>query len=89
MSLTCQTARLMVSEYMNGELDAEAARLLEAHLHICDNCPPLYTALVEVRRRLRRLPHTTMPPGARQRLRGRLQRLTEQELPDGDHGGKG
>lgn len=51
--LTCQQARAMVSDYMNGDLDQERVQALEDHLQHCTSCPPLYASLVEVQRRLR------------------------------------
>ncbi len=51
--LTCQQARAMVSDYMNGDLDQEHVQALEDHLQHCTSCPPLYASLVEVQRHLR------------------------------------
>ncbi|GAC1644892.1 MAG: hypothetical protein NVS4B2_34500 [Chloroflexota bacterium] len=87
MSLTCGTARLMVSEYIDGELDAEAGKLLEAHLQTCANCPPLYAALIQVRRRLHQLPRVAVPPPMRQRIGRHLQRLARPIVRDDDKGG--
>ena len=53
LELTCQQARGMVSDYMNGDLDQERVQALEYHLQHCTSCPPLYASLVEVQRRLR------------------------------------
>jgi predicted anti-sigma-YlaC factor YlaD len=53
MMISCQAARAAVSDYIDGELDPALARLLEEHLRTCRTCPPLYAALVSVRRRLR------------------------------------
>ena len=44
--LSCAEARALVSDYIDGELGAPAARDLEAHLETCPNCPPLYASLV-------------------------------------------
>lgn len=55
MTMHCARARSLVSDYINGDLDAETATLLEEHLHECPNCPPLYAAFVTVRARLARL----------------------------------
>lgn len=51
--LTCQQARSLVSDYMNGDLDVQRIQELEYHLQHCSSCPPLYASLVEVQRRLR------------------------------------
>ncbi len=53
LELTCQQARAMVSDYMNGDLDQDRVQALEYHLQHCTACPPLYASLVEVQRRLR------------------------------------
>lgn len=53
LELTCQQARAMVSDYMNGDLDQERVQALEYHLLHCTSCPPLYASLVEVQRYLR------------------------------------
>ncbi|GAC1436954.1 MAG: hypothetical protein NVSMB65_11060 [Chloroflexota bacterium] len=50
--ISCQAARAAVSDYIDGILDPALARLLEEHLRTCAACPPLYSALVAVRRRL-------------------------------------
>ncbi len=50
--ISCQAARAAVSDYIDGALDPALARLLEDHLRTCAACPPLYAALVAVRRRL-------------------------------------
>lgn len=47
--MRCWDARKHVSDYMNGSLEAELARTVEAHLEVCPTCPPLYAALVGVR----------------------------------------
>lgn len=44
--LSCTEARSLVSDYIDGELDASAARDLESHLQTCAYCPPLYASLV-------------------------------------------
>lgn len=52
MKMRCDHARAMVSDYINGDLDAPTAALLEEHLRECPNCPPIYAALLAVRARL-------------------------------------
>ncbi|HEX3426313.1 MAG TPA: zf-HC2 domain-containing protein [Acidimicrobiales bacterium] len=44
--LSCWEARSLVSDYIDGELDATVARDLESHLETCAYCPPLYASLV-------------------------------------------
>lgn len=44
--LSCAEARALVSDYIDGELAAPAARDLEAHLETCAYCPPLYASLI-------------------------------------------
>jgi RNA polymerase sigma-70 factor (ECF subfamily) len=46
MNLSCAEARAMVSDYLDGELEAPFAQALERHLTSCASCPPLYASLV-------------------------------------------
>jgi RNA polymerase sigma-70 factor (ECF subfamily) len=46
--LRCWDARSHVSDYLDGELSADEAALVERHLETCPTCPPLYAALVGV-----------------------------------------
>jgi len=52
MVMRCAHARALVSDYINGDVDAPTATLLEEHLRECPNCPPIYASLVAVRARL-------------------------------------
>lgn len=47
--MRCWDARQHVSDYLDGTLDADTARTVEAHLERCPTCPPLYAALVGTR----------------------------------------
>ena len=53
--LSCPAARSLVSDYIDGDLDADLARSLEQHLETCPNCPPLYASLVETLAELKTL----------------------------------
>jgi RNA polymerase sigma-70 factor, ECF subfamily len=64
LELTCQQARAMVSDYMNGDLDRERVQALEDHLQHCTSCPPLYASLVEVQRHLRQEQRSALSPDA-------------------------
>ncbi|MDP9073600.1 MAG: zf-HC2 domain-containing protein [Actinomycetota bacterium] len=44
--LSCAEARALVSDYIDGELDASSAGDLEQHLVGCPSCPPLYASLI-------------------------------------------
>lgn len=69
--MRCWDARQQVSEYLNGDLDAATASLLERHLEVCPTCPPLYAALVGVRAQLGGLrdADAVVPPDLAARLR--------------------
>lgn len=54
--MRCQAVRNLVSDYLDGELDASAAAEVEAHLAHCPSCPPLAAALQAVLGQLRALP---------------------------------
>jgi RNA polymerase sigma-70 factor (ECF subfamily) len=68
--MRCWDARQHVSEYLNGDLDASTAAVLERHLGVCPTCPPLYASLVGVRTELGGLrdPDAVVPPNLRARL---------------------
>jgi RNA polymerase sigma-70 factor (ECF subfamily) len=72
--LNCWDARVKVSDYLDGELPADDARVLEEHLRKCPTCPPLYAALVGIRARLGALrdPDKVVPPHLRERIAGKL-----------------
>jgi RNA polymerase sigma-70 factor, ECF subfamily len=69
--MRCWDARQHVSEYLNGDLDAETAAVLERHLEVCPTCPPLYASLVGVRAELGGLrdPDAVVPPDLEAQLR--------------------
>lgn len=74
--MRCEEARSEVSAYLDGELPAERAALLEAHLGACATCPPLYQALAGVKGSLGALrdPDSVIPPALAERARARLER---------------
>lgn len=74
--MRCWDARQHVSDYLNGDLGIETARLVEAHLAACPTCPPLYAALVGVHGELGRLrdPDTVIGPDLVHDIRAALDR---------------
>jgi RNA polymerase sigma-70 factor (ECF subfamily) len=72
--LRCWRARRHVSAYLDGELDAATRTAVEAHLHDCPTCPPLYASLVGVRASLGGLrdPDTVVEDAIARRIRARL-----------------
>jgi RNA polymerase sigma-70 factor (ECF subfamily) len=72
--LRCWRARRHVSAYLDGELDAPTREAVEAHLHDCPTCPPLYASLVGVRASLGGLrdPDTVVESETASRIRARL-----------------
>jgi RNA polymerase sigma-70 factor (ECF subfamily) len=68
--LACWEARRRISEYLDGELPAREARLVERHLETCPTCPPLYAALVGTREALGALrdPDSVVPPDLAERI---------------------
>lgn len=77
--LSCPLARSMVSDYIDGELPADRARLLEDHLQTCQFCPPLYASLVETLAELKALDDVR---GVDQLVRRVLAALAEPPGPD-------
>lgn len=72
--LRCWDARRRVSEYLDGELPAADASLVERHLVVCPTCPPLYAALTGTRAALGALrdPNSVVPPDLAARIDERL-----------------
>jgi RNA polymerase sigma-70 factor (ECF subfamily) len=72
--LRCWNARSLVSEYLDGELEADQRAAVEAHLSTCPTCPPLYAALVGTQASLTGLrdPDSVVPPAVIARLRTRI-----------------
>ena len=72
--MPCWDARQHVSDYLDGDLAPELARLIESHLEVCPTCPPLYTALVGVQSELGRLrdPDSVIDPDLVARIQRRL-----------------
>lgn len=72
--LRCWDARRHVSNYLDGALQPDTARAVEAHLERCPTCPPLYAALVGVHDRLAdmRDPDTVIPPALEEKIAAAL-----------------
>lgn len=66
----CWSVRTRVSEYLDDELTAAEAALLQAHVASCPTCPPLYSAMVASVAAVAELrdPDTVIPPGLARRL---------------------
>jgi RNA polymerase sigma-70 factor, ECF subfamily len=73
--LRCWRARRHVSGYLDGELDDATRSAVEAHLHDCPTCPPLYASLVGVRASLGGLrdPDTVVERAMAARIRAGLE----------------
>ncbi len=69
--MRCWDARQYVSDYLNADLDADTAAMVNAHLATCPTCPPLYAALVGVHDELSRLrdPDSVIEPELVRRIR--------------------
>lgn len=74
--LRCWDARSRVSDYLDGDVDAPTAQMLQQHLETCPTCPPLVASLVGVRSQLGSLrdPDTVVDPALAERLRAALAR---------------
>ena len=69
--MRCWDARQHVSDYLDGLLPGNTARIVEAHLETCPTCPPLYAALVDTHERMSGLrdSDTVIPPDLAERIR--------------------
>lgn len=69
--MRCWDARKHVSDYLDGMLDEQTARTVEAHLGVCPTCPPLYAALVGTHQRLSTIrdADAVIPPELEERIR--------------------
>jgi anti-sigma factor RsiW len=76
---SCPEARSLVSDYIDGDLDADQALSLEQHLETCPHCPPLYASLVETLAELKALDDVSGVDRLVQRV---LAALTEPPAPD-------
>lgn len=76
--MRCWDARRHVSDYLDGQLAPDTARIVEAHLEVCPTCPPLYAALVDTHDRLGTLrdSDTVVPPDLAERIRTTLEGST-------------
>ncbi len=59
----CRRARALLSDHIDGELDAADHRFLSAHLAHCGRCRRILATLTAVIDNLRALPADEAPPG--------------------------
>ena len=62
--LLCVEVVELVSDYLDGELDPETARRVEAHLELCPACEVYVEQVRHTVRSLKRLPEDELPPHA-------------------------
>jgi len=67
--MNCQDAREVLEEYRRGELDPEAAALVQAHLAGCVRCQRLVEDAEAVTRLVRQLPRSPAPAGLARAVR--------------------
>jgi anti-sigma factor RsiW len=72
--MTCEEVLALLSDYLDGELDAKGLATVEAHLHACDGCTrfggQLRATVTALREHLRSAP--ALPERVRERLRSLL-----------------
>ncbi len=69
---TCKDVIGLLTEYMEGDLPAERARALEAHLDLCSACRGFLTSLGTTRDAVRNLRCDDLPPDCHRQLRAFL-----------------
>jgi anti-sigma factor RsiW len=62
--LKCREVVELVSDYLEGELDRETSRQVEAHLALCPPCAVYVEQVMDTVRRLGRLPADGLPEHA-------------------------
>jgi anti-sigma factor RsiW len=67
-------ARGLGSDYIDGDLDEEAAKEVESHLAICPPCTAFFETLKATVKLLGSQRKAEAPPSFRERLRDRVQR---------------
>jgi anti-sigma factor RsiW len=55
MTLSCERARDLAAELLDGDLPVGLRRQVEEHVATCPTCPELYRAMLAVHRELTRL----------------------------------
>jgi hypothetical protein len=66
-AIDCAQAQDLLSDHLEGSLDAATARAIDAHLATCVECPPLRAALGEVVKTLKNYPLLEPPAGLAER----------------------
>ena len=66
--ITCKQMVELVSDYLEGELDARARAQFEEHLAVCPDCQEYVEQVRETVRVLGRLPEEALSAGARDEL---------------------
>jgi anti-sigma factor RsiW len=55
MTLSCERARDLAADLVDGEVPVELRHQVEEHVATCPTCPELYRAMLAVHRELTRL----------------------------------
>ena len=81
--MDCKDAARLLEPYLDGELDRDEARALEAHIDDCTECRDALEALGRLRHAVRtEAPHYTAPDALRERIRSAsLQQATQTRRP--------
>jgi RNA polymerase sigma-70 factor (ECF subfamily) len=81
--MRCWDARRLISDYLDGDLPDADAGTVEAHLHGCPTCPPLYAALVGVQAEVGRFrdPDAVVPEALADRITAMVEPAEEDTRP--------
>jgi anti-sigma factor RsiW len=77
----CAGLRPLMSDYIDGLLDAHTRAKLEEHIVVCDNCPTLFKAMLASYQALQADTGTQVPDETRMRLRERLLKALDETAP--------
>lgn len=83
----CETAVRRLWDYLDGRLPAFDQRELEAHLAVCEQCPPHFAFARSMQRALAASPWPGILPDDEARLRERIRRALRQVAADAEGSG--
>src|SRR5438132_14164828 len=80
--VTCTSALELIEPYIDGELDANQAAAIAAHIETCDSCTAVNSRLQKLRADIRaQAPYYAAPAHLQQRIRTGLREAADRDRP--------